>query len=188
MEFFEEKKKGLFDDDDDELDDLLDSIKTYPSYTKDLNENEVKSLFNQCLANSNTKTQIKSILFPALYGYKLEDEILIVFDADALERNEKTINYLYGQLKEIHDGNNMPSTKPLSVEVFTTTYAGNEWTKNKGTLLKFLYLGCNRCTLLIKPFYKKTDGTSINNPIKPTLSPNDPNFPAWWEEHKSEWE
>lgn len=24
--------------------------------------------------------------------------------------------------------------------------------------------------------------------ILPTLSPKDPNFPAWWEEHKSEWE
>ena len=24
--------------------------------------------------------------------------------------------------------------------------------------------------------------------IKPTLSPKDPNFPAWWEAHKSEWE
>ncbi len=24
--------------------------------------------------------------------------------------------------------------------------------------------------------------------LNPTLSPRDPNFPAWWEEHKAEWE
>ena len=154
----------------------------------DLCEDNVAELFNKCLANENTKTQTKAILFPMLYGYKLEDEILVRFDTDALEKNEKTINYLYGQLKEIHDGNNMPSTKPLSIDVFTTTYTGDEWTKDKGTLLKFLYLGCNGCTMLIKPFLKDTDATSINSPIKPTLSPKDPNFPAWWEEHKAEWD
>jgi len=188
MGFFEEKKKGLFDDDDDELDDLLDSIKTYPSYTKDLNENEVKSLFNQCLANNFTKNQIRTVLFSVVYGYKPEDEILIVFDKDILEKNKPTIEYLYGQLKEIHDGNNIPSTTPLSVENFSTTYNGNIWTKDKGTLLKFLYLGCNKEARLIVPFSKKINATRINTPIKPTLSPNDPNFPAWWEEHKSEWE
>ena len=24
--------------------------------------------------------------------------------------------------------------------------------------------------------------------ITPTLSPKDPAFPAWWEQHKAEWE
>ena len=24
--------------------------------------------------------------------------------------------------------------------------------------------------------------------VKPTLSPKDPAFPAWWEAHKAEWE
>ncbi|WP_298736348.1 hypothetical protein [uncultured Subdoligranulum sp.] len=23
--------------------------------------------------------------------------------------------------------------------------------------------------------------------LKPTFSPKDPNFPAWWEAHKAEW-
>ena len=155
---------------------------------QDLNETTVQTLFNECLANNTTKKQAKTILFPALYGYKLEDEILIIFDQDILEKNKKTIEYLYGQLKEIHDGNNLPSTHPLSVENFLTTYNGKTWTNDKGTLLKFLYLGCNRETRLIKPFSKEINATSINSPIKPTLSPKDPNFPAWWKEHKSEWE
>ena len=35
---------------------------------------------------------------------------------------------------------------------------------------------------------KKT-GTSVIAPaVRPTLSPKDPAFPAWWEEHKGEWE
>ena len=34
----------------------------------------------------------------------------------------------------------------------------------------------------------KTNTSVISSELKPTLSPEDPNFPAWWEEHKSEWE
>lgn len=154
----------------------------------DLNETNVQTLFNKCLANNTTKNQIRTVLFSVVYGYKPEDEILIVFDKDILEKNKPTIEYLYGQLKEIHDGNNMPSTNPLSVENFSTTYTGNTWIKDKGTLLKFLYLGCNKETRLIVPFSKKINATRINTPIKPTLSPKDPNFPAWWEDHKVEWE
>lgn len=30
--------------------------------------------------------------------------------------------------------------------------------------------------------------TRFMSAVKPTLSPKDPNFPAWWEQHKSEWE
>lgn len=28
----------------------------------------------------------------------------------------------------------------------------------------------------------------ISISITPTLSPKDPNFPEWWEQHKAEWE
>ncbi len=154
----------------------------------DLNETVVQTLFNNCLSNSNTKNQSRTILFSVAYGYKPEDEILIAFDKDALEKNKKAIEYLYGQLKDVHNGNNVKSTHALSVEDFSTTYTGNSWTHDKGALLKFLYLGCTEETLLIKPFSKKLNGTDISSKIKPTLSPKDPNFPAWWEEHKSEWE
>lgn len=34
----------------------------------------------------------------------------------------------------------------------------------------------------------KFGGTSFHAFPKPTLSPKAPNFPAWWEAHKAEWE
>ena len=79
-------------------------------------------------------------------------------------------------------------TNLVSADDFNTTYLGNYWTNDKGTLLKFLYLGVSPETLCISPFTKKT-GTAIMAPaVKPTLSPKDPAFPAWWEAHKAEWE
>lgn len=40
---------------------------------------------------------------------------------------------------------------------------------------------------IIYPFSK--EGNSIfKKVVKPTLSPKDPNFPTWWEQHKKEWE
>lgn len=39
----------------------------------------------------------------------------------------------------------------------------------------------------IYPF-SVTGDSSFTRKLRPTLSPKDPNFPAWWEEHKSEWE
>ena len=176
---------GLFDD--DELDDLLLSTNTYPYYIRELNENEVKTLFATCLANSKTKHQSRTILFSVAYGYKPEDEILIAFDKDTLEKNKKAIEYLYGQLLDIHKGNNINASKAYSEHDFSIKYNETKWTKDRSCLLKFLYLGCTEETLLIKPFSKKLNGTDISSKIKPTLSPKDPNFPAWWEEHKVEW-
>ena len=46
------------------------------SIAHDLNETNVQTIFNKCLANENTKTQTKAILFPMLFGYKLVDGIL----------------------------------------------------------------------------------------------------------------
>lgn len=42
---------------------------------------------------------------------------------------------------------------------------------------------------MFKPFVKLDSGINaiLTVPAK-TLSPNDPNFSEWWEEHKAEWE
>lgn len=156
----------------------------------DLNEGNVQEIFNRCLATKKTKNMSPTVLFPVIYGYKPEDEILIQFDKNILLENKKAIEYLYGQLQEVHRNGNDYSKKAkhVNIEDFSTLYTGDIWTQDKGALLKFLYLGCNKELLLLKPFNKKYNGTDITTRIKPTLSPKDPNFPAWWEEHKSEWE
>jgi len=54
-----------------------------------------------------------------------------------------------------------------------------------GILMEFLHLGRAVPTLL-KFDKSKHSELTINYP--PSLSPKDPNFPVWWEEHKFEWE
>ena len=58
--------------------------------------------------------------------------------------------------------------------------------KIHGIILSFLHLGY--ANHLFNSFVRIPSGDFAYVPfIKPTLSPKDPNFPAWWEEHKSEW-
>ena len=99
--------------------------------------------------------------------------------------NKKYIQYLYGQLKSVHAGN-----KTLQINDAFLTYSGMHWTTNKGVLLEFLYLGGTGDEHpLICIFDSKTNSTELNmNSVTPTLSPKDPAFPAWWEQHKAEWE
>ena len=77
----------------------------------------------------------------------------------------------------------------MSIEDAFHNYLGINWTNNKAHLLEFLHLGCTNEINFVSPFNAKNNSADlIIDSIKPTLSPKDPNFPAWWEEHKSEWE
>ena len=68
------------------------------------------------------------------------------------------------------------------------TYNGKKWTTSADNLLKLYELGMVNISLT--PFSIQDDKTLVTdiNTITPTLSPKDPYFPAWWEQHKSEWE
>lgn len=153
----------------------------------DLNEGEVQAIFNRCLRKEDSKEITRTTLFSRVLGYAPEDEIEIAFDKNVLLENEQNIRYLYGQLKTVHTAES--KTKKLSVNDFKTTYQDNIWSQSKSSLLELLYLGCNSALGLGYRFSKKDNNTTIiSSDIKPTLSPKDPNFPVWWEEHKSEWE
>lgn len=175
---------GLFDDEDDELDDLLESVKKYPSCVAELNEGNVQAVFNRCLAKEGVPV-LTSNLFPTILGnhqkvgYGAYD-----FDKNAILTNKANIQYLFGQLHSVHTKKDI-----LTIEDFLENYLGKRWTTERATLLELLYLGkCSEIDL-INPFNaRKNNTTRFMNMIKPTLSPKDPNFPEWWEKHKSEWE
>lgn len=76
----------------------------------------------------------------------------------------------------------------MSVEETFYNYYREKWAHNKAYVLELLYLGCNHKTLVIAPFNAKINSTMIGDSIKPTLSPFDPNFTEWWDQHKAEWE
>ena len=152
----------------------------------DLNEGNVQAIFNRCLAKDDTPKEdiSRSILFSRTLGYKAEDEIVFNFDKQKLIANKKKILYLYGQLKSVHQGKNA-----LRLDDAPYNYADGKWTDTKAHLLEFLYLGCTYETGLLAPFNAETNSDSlVLSKLKPTLSPKDPAFPAWWEAHRGEWE
>ena len=178
---------GLFDDDDLELDELLDAVKKYPPCVAELTEANVQAIFNRCIAKEGTPEDqcFNSILFSRLRGYSPDAERIVVFDREKMLANKNNIQYLYGQLKNVHAGNDT-----LQINEAFLSYSGTHWTTNKGVLLEFLYLGAAVTDYqFVRIFDSKTNSTKLNTDIiTPTLSPKDPAFPAWWEAHKSEWE
>lgn len=153
----------------------------------ELNEANVQAIFNRCLKKEDTKEVVRTALFTTLLGYTDKEEIRIAFDEEALRKNEKNIRYLYGQLKSIPISPN--ETIRQTLDDFRKTYMNTIWTLSKSTVLELLYLGSNSVLGFVAPFSKKqNDTTTVSKTITPTLSPKDPNFPAWWEAHKAEWE
>ena len=67
-------------------------------------------------------------------------------------------------------------------------YDGTCWTGDTDPLFKLGYLGVAPEISLVNPVLVKDRSTVVSGMVKPTLSPKDPEFPAWWEEHKAEWE
>lgn len=152
----------------------------------ELIEGNVQAIFNRCLAKEGTSEEniSKSLLFSRTLGYKPSDEIVMCFDKQKILDNQLNIKYLYGQLKAVHQ-----KSDRLSIESAFYTYSGKPWTTDKAHLLELLYLGGTRDILLIV-LLNAEDGSApiATSTVKPTLSPKDPNFSAWWEAHKGEWE
>ncbi len=54
--------------------------------------------------------------------------------------------------------------------------------------MQLIYLSAANDIKIINKFIAKYQETPLCKAVTPTLSPKDPAFPAWWEEHKGEWE
>lgn len=170
----------------------------------DLNEGNVQAIFNRCLATDNTTEHIKSELYHKEWDYlkdsdlteELTEELneklwytgsdhLIIFDKKALLNNLKNIRYLYGQLIAVHRDTNSIHTDEDSNSSVMKNYQGKIWTIKKSTLLQFFHLGVGSNTIY---WFTRSGDSGFKYKIPATLSPKDPNFPAWWEAHKGEWE
>ena len=178
---------GIFDDDDLEF--IEQARKEANEFSPlELTEANVQAVFHRCLAEvEDRKTTVWATLFPPELGYEYDPEEGVLFDTTALLQNRKSIAYLYGQLKEVHSA---ASDRRMPFWDFSVAYSGKQWTQEEQAVLQLLYLGVNYHLLLIEPFWAKNDTSRIfkEKPVKPTLSPKDPAFPAWWEAHRGEWE
>lgn len=172
---------GLFDDDDDEINALIQEASKFKPL--ELNVLNVQSLFNRCLVTKDDPTGgiLSSTLFQKAFGYD-EDSKPVFFSKKRIEQNRKSIFYILGQLRSVHK-NDLKITSTESIY----RYDNVKWTSDTVKLMELYHLG--EVSQSINPFVKQFN-TALIRPalVKPTLSPKDPNFPAWWEQHKSEWE
>ena len=140
----------------------------------------VTSLFKKCLATEDSKNYIPAQWQQRKQGYP-EDSPLILFDAEAFNANKPKIEYILGQLLDIHKGKNVIVT-PHSL---FKKYTGDLWTTDGETLMRLIHLALANATLdyCVPP----NDESTFLHYVEPTLSPKDPNFPEWWEQNKSKW-
>ena len=155
-------------------------MKTEGFHPIDLNEDNVQAIFERCLITEQTTDTIGTSIMDVELGL-LNKHIPVLFDKKKIGQEKKAIQYLYGQLLCRHQEKNSISLN----EVFQK-YNGETWTESNGTVLKFLHLGS--ATTSIMPFDCQSKAAPLPFLYPATLSPKDPAFPAWWEEHKAEWE
>lgn len=143
----------------------------------DLNEENVETIFQRCLATASTTEKQSSALFRAQYGFE-NTSAPISFDRKKILENKEAIKYLYGQLQTIHSGNFTFAPSDL-----VKKYSSLSWTNNKGILMEFLHLG--NSIALYNPFQADSKTTNFIQKIKPTLSPKDPKFAEWYKDYET---
>lgn len=179
-----------------------------------LNEDNVHSIFNLCLATDYTPNEqvCKGFLFSVSAGFRPKYQTVFYFNRNRLLKYKKDICYLFGQLNNTWKS----ELRWITLGDTRVTYSGTNWTEDNACLMELLYLGGNDALELISPFWSEkymklfeaidrddheafmqlplfepldSDRAVLNKDVlKPTLSPKDPAFPAWWEAHKGEWE
>ena len=140
---------GILDDDDLlEIAQLVEEANKFKP--QELNEANVQAIFERCLITEQTTDTIGTSIMDVELGD--EEEIVIALDKDALRKNEKSIRYLYGQLKSIHISPN--ETIRQSLDDFRKTYMNTIWAQGRSAVLELLYLGSNSVLGFVAPFSK----------------------------------
>lgn len=138
----------------------------------DLNEDNIKALFAYCLATKDANPE-KVLSTRFIEKNPAHDVPDMYFLTDRIREKSNTILYLLGQLKVIHD---REVIMELSEGFFK--YDGTTWTQNKMLLFALYYMGnATSCFPLFSDSSKGFIALLNNYPeLKPTLSPNDPNY------------
>ena len=125
---------------------------------------------------------------PLPYDVFASEDEPVYFNVDRLRENQKSIAYLFGQLEKVHTQE--AASILTEFPAYAKKYSGKSWVSSSNSLAKLFYLGS--AAGLTGLFAKRAGKTCVNvcvpNIVKPTLSPQDPAFKAWWEEHKAEWD
>ena len=142
----------------------------------ELHIESVKGFFNHSLATRQSKNVIKCVLFQKAKGFP-NDSKPIFFDKDLIEHIKPTLEFMMGQLKDVHDKNDH-----ITPQSATKRYDNISWIQDQNSLLSFLHLAC--AAKLIAPIDAKTSNLYFLENIYPTISVFDPNFKEWEKENK----
>ena len=155
----------------------------------ELNEENVLRIYNDCLMKKKLSNFLSSDVLPVKIFTKEscgKDSPEICFSKSKIEEYSLAIDYMYGQLYEVHHGESMRckdyqgrdmAYKFLTPDGGMLNYKNQPWTKDRSTLMMFYYLGVASVTIM--PFVLYPDKGQIGVDliyIEPTLSPNDPEF------------
>ena len=136
----------------------------------------MKSFFNQTLATRQSKNVIKCVLFQRKSGFQ-DDSKPLYFDEDLLEHIKPALEFMMGQLKDVHE-----HKKSITPQSLIKRYDDVIWVDNQNDILRFLHLAC--AAGLIYPIDAKTSSLTFCKEIYPTIDVLDPNFRDWEKEHK----
>ena len=141
----------------------------------DLNEQNVQRLFAYCLADNATPSEniVKSNFFEDNSNVSIP---VMNFDKAKVAQVTNKLLYLMGQLKAVH----MRTATMIATDGLQK-YDGTNWTQNKVTLFALYYLGDISSLLPKFTYYPHLNNFALplnlkSHLLKPTLSPNDPNF------------
>ncbi|MBQ8604337.1 MAG: hypothetical protein IJ410_05815 [Oscillospiraceae bacterium] len=149
----------------------------------DLNEENVRNLLAYCAATPRTAPDdiISANFFSADSKMNIPD---LKFSKSKIDEKRYTILYMLSQLKCIHDDSVFATVADGSHK-----YDGTVWSTNNAAVFSLYYLGCASNTFpVFRPdtvanaFLAKLADLDFVF-LQPTLSPNDPEFPAWVAEH-----
>ena len=145
----------------------------------ELNEENVVSLYRDCLATPDTP-EGNSHRSNFIYSDKMPD---IQLDYEKIKQNRGKVSFLYGQLYYTHlihrENDELTS---LSMSQGVVNYKSEAWTQNQSILFALYYLGV--ASSVIETFDPRGKTYPYNyDSLVPTFSPNDPAFTEWAKVH-----
>lgn len=146
----------------------------------------VERLFHACLAREgDTDIAGRVSPFRKVNGYP-SDFKPYLFDRLQLLARQRDIRYLLGQVQAIAQGQ-----RSVPVGAFRTDYRGRLWEDGTTNAIYLVYLAHALEWIgdfVLPPESPGWKGQArLLTDITPTLSPEDPDFPAWWWKNKIPW-
>ena len=141
-------------------------------YPMDLNQENASDLFLGSISRKNSKYLVQAIIFPKESGFP-EDSKPIYFDASQVSLNKYTIAYMLGQLRDVHEGKQITSTKSILYN-----YKNEEWISDKSVLISFLHLA--QAADLIGVVNASDLSIKLSPIIEPTFGKETANYKDGW--------